>query len=100
MAEGNKSLMNRRQLMVFSGAAACSAALPFSVKAQQTTEKTTHGLAVFDDLKYPAGFSHFDYIIKNVPVGVLLHRRGLFDRPLPLQLHPEYRPAGGHCSSW
>jgi microcin C transport system substrate-binding protein len=69
MAEG---MINRRKLMVLSGAAACSAALPFGVKAQQTTEKTTHGLAVFDDLKYPAGFSHFDYVNPQAPKGGIL----------------------------
>ena len=69
MAEGNKNLINRRQLMTFSGAAVLNAALPLHVKAQQTTEKTTHGLAVFDDLKYPAGFSHFDYINPQAPKG-------------------------------
>ncbi len=66
MAEG---MINRRKLMVLSGAAAFSAALPFRAKAQDTTKTATHGLAVFDDLKYPAGFSHFDYINPQAPKG-------------------------------
>ncbi|MBX8815429.1 ABC transporter substrate-binding protein [Ochrobactrum sp. MR31] len=69
MAEGNKSLINRRQLMVFSGAAAFSSALPFRARAQNGANTAVHGLAVFDDLKYPAGFNHFDYINPQAPKG-------------------------------
>lgn len=69
MAEGNKNLINRRQLMVLSGAALCSTALPVRGQAQDGAKTALHGLAVFDDLKYPAGFSHFDYINPQAPKG-------------------------------
>ncbi len=66
MAEGT---INRRKLMILSGAAACSAALPFRARAQGGANIAVHGLAVFDDLKYPAGFNHFDYINPQAPKG-------------------------------
>lgn len=69
MAEHHKSLMNRRQILVLSGAAALSSALPFQLRAQENNNTASHGLAVFDDLKYPAGFSHFDYINPQAPKG-------------------------------
>ena len=69
MAEHHKSLMNRRQILVLSGAAALSSALPFQLRAQENKNTASHGLAVFDDLKYPAGFSHFDYINPQAPKG-------------------------------
>lgn len=69
MAEHHKSLMNRRQILVLSGAAALSSALPFQLRAQESKSTVSHGLAVFDDLKYPAGFSHFDYINPQAPKG-------------------------------
>ena len=28
-----------------------------------------HGLSLFDDLKYPPGFKHFDYVNVNAPKG-------------------------------
>ena len=28
-----------------------------------------HGLSLFGDLKYPAGFKHFDYVNVNAPKG-------------------------------
>lgn len=66
MAEG---MINRRKLMVLSGAAAFSSALPFRARAQNGANTAVHGLAVFDDLKYPAGFNHFDYINPQAPKG-------------------------------
>ena len=69
MAEHHKSLMNRRQILVLSGAAVLNSALPFQLRAQENKNTASHGLAVFDDLKYPAGFSHFDYINPQAPKG-------------------------------
>ncbi|MBX8825785.1 extracellular solute-binding protein [Ochrobactrum sp. SFR4] len=66
MAEG---MINRRKLMILGGAATFSAALPLRAKAQDGAKTAVHGLAVFDDLKYPAGFSHFDYINPQAPKG-------------------------------
>ena len=40
-----------------------------------------HGLSLFGDLKYPAGFKHFDYVNPNAPKGgvVRLGGFGTFD---------------------
>src|SRR6266508_4131757 len=29
----------------------------------------THGIAIYGDLKYPEGFTHFDYVNPNAPKG-------------------------------
>ena len=39
--------------------------------------KTSHGLSVFGDLKYPAGFTHFDYVNANAPKGGEMRLWGL-----------------------
>lgn len=59
---------NRRQLLQLTGAAAAAALVPVgSIPALATTKM--HGLSVFGDLKYPANFSHFDYINPKAPQG-------------------------------
>jgi microcin C transport system substrate-binding protein len=40
--------------------------LPISVAMAQTP---SHGLSTFGDLKYPAGFKHFDYVNPDAPKG-------------------------------
>jgi len=44
-----------------------------------------HGLSIFGDLKYPAGFKHFDYVNPNAPKGgeVRLRDIGSFDNLNP-----------------
>ncbi|MGR3756458.1 MAG: extracellular solute-binding protein [Tranquillimonas sp.] len=43
----------------------------------QTAETTVaHGISTFGDLKYPAGFDHFDYADPDAPVGGVLSFRG------------------------
>ena len=69
MAEHSNSLINRRQVLALSGAAALSSALPQRLRAQENQNTASHGLAVFDDLRYPDGFSHFDYINPQAPKG-------------------------------
>lgn len=61
--------INRRTILTLSGAAALSAALPFRAGAVVMEGPSSHGLAVFDDLKYPADFSHFDYVDPQAPKG-------------------------------
>jgi microcin C transport system substrate-binding protein len=50
---------------------ALQAAMPTSAAAQTTAAPKTwrHGLSLFGDLKYPAGFKHFDYVNPNAPRG-------------------------------
>jgi microcin C transport system substrate-binding protein len=48
----------------------------------------THGVSVFGDLKYPAGFKHFDYVNPDAPKGGELRLYGLdsFDTLNPFTL--------------
>ena len=66
-----------RRSILRSGALAAAAPALNSVGAlfpsaaqAQTPEKTwRHGLSLFGDLKYPAGFKHFEYVNPNAPKG-------------------------------
>lgn len=68
--------LSRRNLLR-AGAAALSApalaaldvALPQPALAQTDPKTWRHGLSLFGDLKYPAGFKHFDYVNPNAPRG-------------------------------
>jgi microcin C transport system substrate-binding protein len=50
-------------------------------QAQAETADWRHGLSLFDDLKYPAGFKQFDYVNPNAPKGGLVREVvvGTFD---------------------
>lgn len=65
--------LSRRTLMkaslTLSAAAAMSGSLPFRASALIMESEPSHGLAVFDDLKYPADFSHFSYVNQEAPKG-------------------------------
>ncbi|WP_112316728.1 extracellular solute-binding protein [Rhodovulum viride] len=37
---------------------------------------TSHGISTFGDLKYPAGFAHFDYVVPDAPKGGTMSFRG------------------------
>jgi microcin C transport system substrate-binding protein len=37
---------------------------------------TSHGISAFGDLKYPAGFTHFDYVNPDAPQGGIMSFRG------------------------
>ena len=56
---------------VATSAHAEEAASPSVVKAAETVPvmTATHGLSVFGELKYPAGFKHFDYVNPAAPKG-------------------------------
>src|ERR1700722_9025790 len=48
---------------------------PFSLQAQSSPPRETvptHGIAIFGDLKYPAAFTHFDYVKTKAPKGGLV----------------------------
>ena len=72
-AGGARFDLDRRT--VLAGAVAFSAAtlLPLpGGRARADVEQNAgaaarHGLSVFGDLKYPAGFSHFDYVVPDAP---------------------------------
>ena len=54
--------MRRRD---FLAATACLAAMPAGI----ARAAGRHGLSTFGDLKYPAGFHHFDYVSPDAPTG-------------------------------
>ena len=59
--------LTRRSALQLAGAAALSSTLaPFAWAAGKSG---LHGLSIFGDLKYPAGFAHFDYVDPKAPKG-------------------------------
>jgi len=75
-----------RRTLLRSGAAALAtpvaAALPaFAPSALADDKQWRHGLSLFGDLKYPAGFKHFDYVNPAAPKAgaVRLGVPGTFD---------------------
>jgi len=75
-------LIDRRTLLQLT-AAAGAAGLPISIhgNALAQTAEWRHGLSLFGDLKYPAGFENFDYVNVNAPKGgrARLFSVGTFD---------------------
>ncbi|MBM3488216.1 MAG: ABC transporter substrate-binding protein [Alphaproteobacteria bacterium] len=71
-----------RALALALGLAAAATALPAAASGPR------HGLSVFGDLKYPAGFAHFDYVNPDAPKGGELRLWGLdsFDTLNPFLL--------------
>ncbi|MEM5502886.1 extracellular solute-binding protein [Ahrensia kielensis] len=63
-------IIDRRRFLAMSSAAIAGAAgLPKLSYAQNPSGKPLHGLSAFGDLKYPQGFSHFDYASPDAPIG-------------------------------
>jgi microcin C transport system substrate-binding protein len=62
-----------RRTLLKSFIVALAAGRPFSLRwtaPAHAQEKTwRHGLSLFGDLKYPAGFKHFDYVNADAPKG-------------------------------
>lgn len=61
--------LTRRHVLVIGSAAAAASMtrVPFAMAA----EGEVHGISAFGDLKYPAGFKHFDYVNLDAPKGGL-----------------------------
>jgi len=76
------TLIDRRTLLQLT-AAAGAAGLPFSIPNGATAQANEwrHGLSLFGDLKYPAGFEKFDYVNVDAPKGgrARLFSVGTFD---------------------
>ena len=65
--------LTRRDLL--AGAAALGGVAGFGgwpAMAQAGAGERLHGLSVFGDLKYPAGFAQFDYVVPDAPKGGVL----------------------------
>src|SRR2546429_784351 len=58
--------LTRRKTLLL-GAAALASTIGWPALAQEGPER--HGMSAFGDLKYPAGFKHFDYVDPNAPKG-------------------------------
>jgi microcin C transport system substrate-binding protein len=77
--------LSRRTLLRSAAAAlvipATTGVFPGPEVARADDKTWRHGLSLFGDLKYPAGFKHFDYVNPNAPKGgvVRLGGFGTFD---------------------
>src|SRR5690242_13091230 len=65
MALSRRALMLRGAVLVASPAIR---SLP-AVAQQSEAKDWTHGLSLFGELKYPAGFKQFDYVNPDAPKG-------------------------------
>ncbi|WP_028032257.1 extracellular solute-binding protein [Chelativorans sp. J32] len=65
----NFSSLTRRKFLELSGAAIATPLVGGVAFAQVKTETPLHGLSAFGDLKYQAGFEHFDYASLDAPKG-------------------------------
>jgi microcin C transport system substrate-binding protein len=63
------SPLTRRDVLKLAGAAAIAPLAPSPGLAAVPTGTPLHGLSAFGDLKYPAGFTHFDYASPEAPRG-------------------------------
>lgn len=61
--------LGRREFLALGGTALVSPLLPGRAFPGTPTEVALHGLSAFGDLKYGAGFSHFDYVNPDAPKG-------------------------------
>ncbi len=52
-----------------SAGAMAAGAIGTRISAQPAADTERHGISSFGDLKYPAGFSNFDYVDPNAPKG-------------------------------
>lgn len=60
---------SRREVLALGAGALAGAALGGKAFASTPTDTPLHGISAFGDLKYPAGFSHFDYASPEAPTG-------------------------------
>jgi microcin C transport system substrate-binding protein len=67
-------LTRRETLFLGAAALASTIARPALAQAQEGPER--HGMSAFGDLKYPAGFKHFDYVNPDAPKGGLFSHVG------------------------
>jgi microcin C transport system substrate-binding protein len=59
----------RRGFLALGGAAVAAALMPGRAFADNPTGVKLHGLSAFGELKYPPGFSQFDYVNVDAPKG-------------------------------
>lgn len=74
--------LSRRSILQGTAAALAAPALGMPVRGAAAQEKAwKHGLSLFGDLKYPAGFKQFDYVNASAPQGGVVRQVafGTFD---------------------
>jgi microcin C transport system substrate-binding protein len=62
-------LVSRRSVLVIGAGALGSATGVGAPHPAVADEVESHGMSAFGDLKYPAGFAHFDYVNPDAPKG-------------------------------
>src|SRR6266498_2708875 len=67
------SELTRRETLLL-GAAVLASTIARPALGEEGPER--HGMSAFGDLKYPAGFKHFDYVNPNAPKGGLFSHVG------------------------
>src|SRR6266487_6814722 len=67
------SELTRRETLLL-GAAALASTIARPALAEEEPER--HGMSAFGDLKYPAGFKHFEYVNPNAPKGGVFSQVG------------------------
>jgi microcin C transport system substrate-binding protein len=72
---GRRSLSRRRMLAVTAAAMTAPAWLRLAAAADGDGTES-HGISAFGDLKYPEGFSHFDYVDPNARKGGMFSQIG------------------------
>src|SRR5437867_2045340 len=77
----DRPVVRRRTLALLVIAASLALALGAAVQAADQRGTTAHGLSIHGNLKYPAGFKHFDYVNPDAVKGgdVRLSAIGTFD---------------------
>lgn len=70
--------ISRRDLLSLSASALVLAQVPRVAAATRGADETeSHGISAFGDLKYPAGFRHFDYVDPEAPKGGVFSQVGV-----------------------
>jgi microcin C transport system substrate-binding protein len=69
-------LSRRDALLLGSGAAATLVMPRVTTRSASAEERARHGISGFGDLKYPAGFKHFEYVNPKAPKGGLFSQIG------------------------
>src|SRR5690349_16435052 len=74
---GPSGRVSRRDVLWLCGGALALPCLPRVIASARAAEKgETHGISAFGDLKYHAGFRHFDYVDPAAPKGGVFSQVG------------------------
>lgn len=93
--EKGKRTMRKPIRMLALAAAVAIATTPFAISVQAEDGEWRHGSSLFGDIKYPADFTHFDYVNPVAPRGGTFRQSaiGTFDTLNPFNIKGS--PAAG-----